>query len=152
MKSRGVYETPAGTILHKALRELEMITMDFDTLSMKNVLALKYAEIVYAGKWFGHFRESMDAYMEEAMKFCSGEVRLALYKGNITIVGRRSPYSLYIEDLASFGESGYDHSDATGFINLYGLATGVQAIIHDKRSAKDGPAAQMRAMAGFSEK
>ncbi len=152
MKSRGVYETPAGTILHKALRELEMITMDFDTLSMKNSLALKYADIVYAGKWFGHFRESMDAYMEEATKYCSGEVRLTLYKGNITIVGRRSPYSLYIEDLASFGESGYDHSDATGFINLYGLATGVQAIIHDKRNAKDGPAAQMRAMAGFSEK
>jgi argininosuccinate synthase len=152
MKSRGVYETPAGTILHKALRELEMITMDFDTLSMKNVLALKYADLVYAGKWFGHFRESMDAYMEAATRFCTGEVRLTLYKGNITIVGRKSPYSLYIEDLASFGESSYDHSDATGFINLYGLATGVQAIIHDKRGAMEGPAAKMRAMAGFSEK
>jgi argininosuccinate synthase len=121
-------------------------------LSMKNVLALKYADLVYAGKWFGHFRESMDAYMEAATRFCTGEVRLTLYKGNITIVGRKSPYSLYIEDLASFGESSYDHSDATGFINLYGLATGVQAIIHDKRGAMEGPAAKMRAMAGFSEK
>lgn len=152
MKSRGVYETPAGTILHRALRELEMITMDFDTLSMKNELALKYADIVYAGKWFGHFRESMDAYMAEAAKYCSGEVRLVLYKGNIITSGRRSPYSLYIEDLASFGESSYDHRDATGFINLYGLATGVQAIVHNERKATNGPAAQMRTMAGFSEK
>lgn len=152
MKSRGVYETPAGTILHTALRELEMITLDFDTLSMKNVLALKYADMVYAGKWFGHFRESMDAYTEESMKYCSGEVRLVLYKGNISIVGRKSPYSLYLEDLASFGESSYDHRDATGFINLYGLSTGVQAIVHEKRGALSGPAADMRAMAGFSEK
>ncbi len=152
MKSRGVYETPAGSILHKALRELEMITLDFDTLSMKNQLALKYADIVYAGKWFGHFRESMDAYMEEATRYCSGQVRLVLYKGNISIAGRKSPYSLYIEDLASFGESNYDHADASGFINLYGLSTGVQAIVHEKRDAQSGPAAEMRAMAGFSEK
>ena len=152
MKSRGVYETPAGTILHHALRELEMITLDFDTLALKNTLALQYATTVYSGKWFTHFRESMDAYMLQASRYCTGEVRLLLYKGNISLAGRKSPYSLYIEDLASFGESTYDHRDASGFINLYGLSTGVQAIVHSKRNTSAGPAAEMRTMAGFSEK
>jgi argininosuccinate synthase len=152
MKSRGVYETPGGTILHRALRELEMMTMDFDTLGMKNQLALKYADLVYAGKWFTHFRESMDAYMQTASRYVTGSVRVVLYKGNIVIAGRKSPYSLYIEDLASFGESSYDHGDATGFINLYGLATGVQAIVHKNPELDEGPAHQMREMAGFSEK
>ncbi len=152
MKSRGVYETPAGTILYTALRELEMITLDFDTLAMKNQLALKYAELVYAGKWFTHFRESMDAYMAAAARYVSGSVRLALYKGNIIVAGRKSPHSLYLEELASFGESSYDHSDATGFIKLYGLATGVQAIVHGGKRADSGPAKEMREMAGFSEK
>ncbi len=152
MKSRGVYETPAGTILHQALRELEMITMDFDTLGMKNQLALNYADLVYAGKWFTHFRESMDAYMQTASRYVTGSVRVVLYKGNIIIAGRQSPYSLYIEDLASFGESSYDHNDATGFINLYGLATGVQAIVHKNPDLDEGPARQMREMAGFSER
>lgn len=152
MKSRGVYETPAGSILFRALRELEMITMDFDTLEIKNQLALRYASIVYAGKWFTHFRESLDAYMETAARYLTGSVRVVLYKGNILIAGRKSPYSLYIEDLASFGESSYNHSDATGFINLYGLATGVQAIVHKYRDVDEGPAHQMREMASFSEK
>lgn len=152
MKSRGVYETPGGTILFKALRELEMITLDSDTLSMKNTMALRYADIVYSGKWFTHFRESMDAYMAKAAEYVTGSVRIGLYKGNIIITGRRSDYSLYIEDLASFGESAYDHSDATGFINLYGLATGVGAIVHKRRPADDGPAVEMKEMAGFHEK
>ncbi|GAB6088620.1 argininosuccinate synthase [Spirochaeta dissipatitropha] len=152
MKSRGVYETPAGTILHTALRELEMITMDFETLAMKNQLALKYAEQVYAGKWYTHFRESMDAYIETASQYATGSVRVILYKGSVTIAGRKSPYSLYLEDLASFGESAYDHSDATGFINLYGLATGVQAMVHERKLPNKGPAREMRAMAGFHEK
>lgn len=153
MKSRGVYETPGGTILYKALRELEMITLDFDTLAMKNELALKYADLVYAGKWFTHFRHSIDAYMQAASEYVTGSVRLVLYKGNVMIGGRKSPYSLYLEDLASFGESAYDHSDATGFINLYGLSTGVAAIVHDKKLKADaGPAVEMRAMAGFNEK
>jgi argininosuccinate synthase len=152
MKSRGVYETPGGTILYRALRELEMITMDFETLGMKNQLALKYADIVYAGKWFTHFRETMDAYMKEATKYATGSVALALYKGNVIITGRKSPYSLYIEDLASFGESSYDHGDATGFIKLYGLATGVQSIVHNRDASAEGPAKEMRAMAGFHEK
>ncbi len=152
MKSRGVYETPGGTILFKALRELEMITLDFDTLSVKNQLALKYADIVYAGKWFTHFRESMDAYMEKAAEYITGSVSISLYKGNAIITGRKSPYSLYIEDLASFGESAYDHADATGFINLYGLATGVAAIVRKHKPSDEGPAVEMRAMAGFHEK
>ncbi|MEX2443294.1 MAG: argininosuccinate synthase [Alkalispirochaeta sp.] len=152
MKSRGVYETPAGTILHRALRELEMITMDFDTLAVKNQLALRYAELVYAGKWFTHFRESLDSYMKTASQYVTGSVRVVLYKGNIIIAGRKSSYSLYIEDLASFGESSYDHADATGFINLYGLATGVQSIVHRNPDLDEGPAHQMREMAGFSEK
>lgn len=152
MKSRGVYETPAGTILHRALRELEMITMDFDTLAVKNQLALRYAELVYAGKWFTHFRESLDAYMQTASQYVTGSVRVVLYKGNIIIAGRTSNYSLYIEDLASFGESSYDHADATGFINLYGLATGVQSIVHRNPDLDEGPAHQMREMAGFSER
>ena len=152
MKSRGVYETPAGTILHRALRELEMVTLDFDTLGMKNQLALKYADVIYAGKWFTHFRESMDAYMRQAAEYVTGSVRLALYKGNVIITGRKSPYSLYLEDLASFGESSYDHKDATGFIKLYGLATGVASIVHRHDDSVDGPAREMRAMAGFHEK
>jgi argininosuccinate synthase len=152
MKSRGVYETPGGTILFKALRELEMITLDFDTLSMKNQMALRYADIVYSGKWFAPFREAMDAYMIKASEYVTGSVRVMLYKGNTIITGRKSEYSLYIEDLASFGESAYDHSDATGFINLYGLSTGVASIVHKHRPADEGPAVEMKAMAGFHEK
>ncbi|MDR1316340.1 MAG: argininosuccinate synthase [Spirochaetales bacterium] len=130
MKSRGVYETPAGTILFAALKELEMITIDSETLALKNALAQEYARAVYSGKWFTLARESMDAYMKSACAYTDGEVRLALYKGNIIPAGRRSKYSLYSGDLASFGASSYDHRDATGFINLYGLATGVQARVH----------------------
>ncbi len=152
MKSRGVYETPGGTILFKALRELEMITLDFDTLGMKNQLALRYADIVYSGKWFTPFREAMDAYMEKSSEYVTGSVRMVIYKGNTIITGRKSEYSLYIEDLASFGESAYDHSDATGFINLYGLATGVASIVHKHKPADEGPAAEMKTMAGFHEK
>jgi argininosuccinate synthase len=152
MKSRGVYETPGGTILFRAMRELEMITLDFDTLGMKNQMALRYADIVYAGKWFTHFRESMDAYMKQAAEYVTGSVRLVLYKGNVIATGRKSPYSLYLEDLASFGESAYDHADATGFINLYGLSTGVAAIVHKHKPSDEGPAVGMRAMAGFHEK
>ncbi|WP_455381490.1 argininosuccinate synthase [Salinispira pacifica] len=152
MKSRGVYETPGGTILFRALRELEMITMDFDTLGLKNSMALKYADIVYAGKWYTHFRESMDAYMAKASEYTTGSVRVVLYKGNIIIAGRKSRYSLYIRDLASFGESAYDHHDATGFINLYGLATGVQSIVHKEKPVEGGPVTEMKAMAGFHEK
>ncbi|MDR2588420.1 MAG: argininosuccinate synthase [Spirochaetales bacterium] len=132
MKSRGVYETPAGTILLAALRELEMLCIDAETLAIKNTLSQKYSEAVYAGKWFTLLRESLDEYMKAASRYVTGEVRLVLYKGNVIVAGRRSKYSLYNEDLASFGQSSYNHKDAAGFINLYGLATGVAARVHGK--------------------
>jgi argininosuccinate synthase len=133
MKSRGVYETPGGTILFKALRELEMLTLDADTLHYKQMLALRYAELVYRGKWFSSLRESLESFMCTACAYVSGEVKLVLYKGNVIIGGRKSPYSLYSADLASFGESSYDHADATGFIKLYGIPTTVAALNRKKK-------------------
>ena len=143
MKSRGVYETPAGTILNTALRELEMITTDADTLSMKHQLAIRYAELVYCGKWYTPYREALDAFMTSASRWCTGSVRIVLYKGNIIIAGRKSDYSLYLQDLASFGESSYDHKDATGFINLYGLSTGVTAMVHKDVNTDKGQAPEI---------
>ncbi len=134
MKSRGVYETPGGTILYDAIRELEMLTMDADTLSLKNTLSVKYAELVYTGKYFSGAKDSIEAFMEESHKWCTGTVRLVLYKGNIIITGRKSPYSLYDEELASFGASQYDHKDASGFINLFGLSTAVAAHVRKKKN------------------
>jgi argininosuccinate synthase len=147
MKSRGVYETPAGEILMTALSELEMMTMDYYTLSFKRTMSHQYADAVYAGKWYTTFRESMDAFMDKAFQYVTGSVRLALYKGNIIIAGRKSPNSLYLEDLASFGETSYDHADATGFINLYGLATGVEAMVHKRIDAEEGQAPEMKHVA-----
>ena len=153
MKSRGVYETPGGTILYTALAELEMITLDADTLHQKQELALKYAELVYGGKWFTTVRESLEAFMVKAAEFVTGSVRVVLYKGNLVIAGRRSPYSLYIQDLASFGASTYDHADATGFLNLYGLSAGVAALAHRKGvDADKGQAPEIRELAGFHKK
>ena len=153
MKSRGVYETPAGTLLFSALRELEMITLDAETLNFKKMMGLRYGELVYAGKWFTTLKSSMDAFMDASCKYVTGSVRLVLYKGNIIIGGRRSPYSLYIEDLASFGESSYDHHDATGFINLFGLSTGVAAMVHKGISGNKGQAVEMQGTAAtFHEK
>ncbi|HOV63108.1 MAG TPA: argininosuccinate synthase, partial [Spirochaetia bacterium] len=147
MKSRGVYETPAGTILHTALRELEMLTMDADSLSLKRQLASRYAELIYAGKWYTVARESIDAFMAKASEYLTGTVRIALYKGNIIILGRKSPFSLYLEDLASFGKSSYDHTDATGFINLFGLSTGVAALVHRKIESDKGQAPEIQGTA-----
>ncbi len=128
MKSHGVYETPGGTILYKALQELEMIVLDANELHYKQNLAIAYSELVYSGKWFSVLRESIDGFMEKLFKYVSGKVKLVLYKGNIIVSGRYSPCTLYSEDLASFGESTYNHKDATGFINLFGLSTGVSAM------------------------
>ncbi len=144
MKSRGVYETPAGHILYKAIKELEMLTMDAETISIKEHLSVKYAELLYTGKWFSPAREAIDAFMENAAKWCTGSVKIALYKGNVIICGRESQHSLYLEDLASFGESSYDHKDATGFINLFGLQTGVTAMVHNQISAEKGQAVEMK--------
>ena len=147
MKSRGVYETPAGTLLFTALRELEMITLDAETLNFKKMMGIRYGELVYAGKWFTTLRESMDSFMKTAGEYITGSVKLVLYKGNIIIGGRKSPYSLYLEDLASFGESSYDHHDATGFINLYGLSTGVAAMVHKGIESYKGQAGKMQGTA-----
>jgi argininosuccinate synthase len=152
MKSHGVYETPGGTILYTALRELEMLCMTAETLAMKNLIAQKYSEIIYSGKWFTHFRESMEAYMEKASEYVTGSVRVVLYKGNIIIAGRKSPYSLYLEDLASFGESAYDHKDATGFINLYGLSTGVAAMVQKKIRKTGGQVETIKGAGALHEK
>ena len=147
MKSRGVYETPAGEILMTALSELEMMTLDYNTLSFKRTMSHQYADIVYSGKWYTTFRESMDAFMDKAFQYVSGSVRLVLYKGNVIVAGRKSPNSLYLEDLASFGETSYDHADASGFINLYGLATGVEAMVHKRIEAEEGQAPEMKHVA-----
>ncbi|CAN1232012.1 Argininosuccinate synthase, chloroplastic [Linum grandiflorum] len=130
MKSRGVYETPGGTILFCAVRELESLTLDRETIQVKDSLALKYAELVYAGRWFDPLRESMDAFMEKITATTSGSVTLKLYKGSVSVVGRTSPHSMYREDISSF-ESGdiYDQADAAGFIRLYGLPMRVRAML-----------------------
>ncbi|KAE8725062.1 Argininosuccinate synthase [Hibiscus syriacus] len=130
MKSRGVYETPGGTILFNAVRELETLTLDRETIQVKDSLALKYAELVYAGRWFDPLRESMDAFMEKITGTTTGSVTLKLYKGSVCVTGRTSPYSLYREDISSF-ESGdiYDQADAAGFIRLYGLPMRVRAML-----------------------
>jgi argininosuccinate synthase len=147
MKSRGVYETPAGTILYTALRELEMLTMDAETIALKSSLGLRYGELVYRGKWFTTIRESIDAFMRQASEYVTGSIRLVLYKGNVIVAGRKSPYSLYMQDIASFGESSYDHKDATGFINLYGLSTGVAAMVHKGIHGTSGQAGKMQGTA-----
>lgn len=130
IKSRGVYETPGGTILHKAFIGLEQICQHRDVLHFKQIVGLKYAELVYNGKWYTHLRESLDAFVDKTMEFMTGEVRLDLYKGNVTIAGRRSPYSLYREDYASFGQMDvYNQTHAEGFITLFGLPEKVDALI-----------------------
>jgi argininosuccinate synthase len=129
MKSHGVYETPGGTILLAAHRELEALVLDKDTLQYKDVLALKYAELVYNGMWFTPLREALDAFVDSTQGPVTGVVRLKLYKGNIIPVGRKSEFSLYREDFATFGqEDVYDQSDAEGFIHLYGLPLKVRAL------------------------
>ena len=130
MKSRGVYETPGGTILFAAARELESLTLDQKTIQVKDKLALDYAELVYAGRWFDPLREAMDAFMQQITATTTGSVTLKLYKGSVTVTGRKSPYSLYRQDISSF-ENGqiYDQADAAGFIRLYGLPMRVRAML-----------------------
>ncbi|MEZ0575650.1 argininosuccinate synthase [Halodesulfovibrio aestuarii] len=122
MKSRGVYETPGGTILHVAHRDLEGICLDRDTMHLRDSMIPKYAECIYNGFWFAPEREAMQKLIDETQKNVSGTVRIKLYKGNVIPVGRKSPYSLYREDLATFEEDDvYDQADAAGFIKLQGL-------------------------------
>jgi len=129
MKSHGVYETPGGSILLAAHRELESIVLDKDTMHFKDLVALKYAELVYNGLWFTPLREALDAFVNSPQGPVTGLVRMKLYKGNIIPVGRQSPFSLYREDFATFGqESVYDQSDAEGFIHLFGLPLKVRGL------------------------
>ena len=128
MKDRGVYETPGGTILYFAHEQLEMLTVDKDTLHLKQKLAIDFADLIYNGKWFSPVREALSAFADEANKHVTGTVKLKLYKGNIIPAGMTSPYSLYSEKLVTFGESDYDQGQAAGFINLWGLSTKVQAL------------------------
>jgi argininosuccinate synthase len=130
MKSRGVYETPGGTILVNAHRELESITLDRDTLHYKELIAQRYAELVYYGQWFTPLRESLDAFVQETQKPVTGAIALRLFKGNVIVEKRASPNSLYREDFATFGHSVvYDHHDAEGFIRLFGLPLKVRALL-----------------------
>ncbi len=130
MKSRGVYETPGGTILYAAHRELESLCLDRDTAHFKNELAPRYAELVYYGKWFTSLREAIQAFIDRTQEAVTGWVRLKLYKGNVIVSGRYSPHSLYREDYATFAKDDvYDQSDAAGFINLFGLQMKVLAML-----------------------
>ncbi|MBO8127056.1 MAG: argininosuccinate synthase [Firmicutes bacterium] len=130
MKSRGVYETPGGTILYLAHQDLESITLDRETHHYKELVAHKYAELVYYGLWYTPLKKALDAFIDVTQANVTGEVKMRLYKGSCTAVGRRSPYSLYSPDLATFGEDAvYDQSDAKGFINLFGLPLTVQALL-----------------------
>ena len=130
MKSRGIYETPGGTLLYIAHREIEGLVLDRDTMHFKEMLAPKYAELVYNGAWFTPLRHALDAFVESTQEHVTGTVRLKLYKGNVIIAGRKSPYSLYREELATFGkEDVYDQADAKGFINLFGLPLKVRALV-----------------------
>ena len=129
MKSRGVYETPGGTILMEAHAQLEELILDRSTLTVKKEIANKFADVVYEGKWFTPLREALQAFIESTQEYVTGKVKLKLYKGNIIKQGTTSPYSLYNESIASFttGEL-YNHHDAEGFINLFGLSLKVRAM------------------------
>ena len=129
MKCRGVYETPGGTILYKAHQTLEMLCLDKMTAHKKQELSVCFAELLYNGQWFSPLRKALSAFVTETQKTVTGTVRLKLYKGNIIRAGVKSPYSLYSEEICTFGESDYDQAQATGFIQLWGLPTQVQALM-----------------------
>ena len=133
MKSRGVYETPGGTILYAAHKDLEEICLDKETVHYKEQVALKFADIVYNGQWFTPLREALSEFIKKTQETVTGEIKLKLYKGNIVNAGMSSPYSLYSEEYATFGEDGvYDQKDSAGFINLFGLPTVVRAKMNEK--------------------
>ena len=132
MKCRGVYETPGGTILYKAHSVLEQICLDKLTMHEKQKLSVTYAELVYNGQWFTPLREALAAFVDKTQERVTGTVKLKLYKGNMINAGVWSPYTLYSEEIATFGESDYNQADATGFINLFGLPIQVQAMVDGK--------------------
>jgi argininosuccinate synthase len=139
IKSRGVYETPAGTVLHVAHREVERLVLDRNTLHFKQSVSVRYAQLIYDGLWFSTLRQALAAFVDYTEQEVTGEVRVRLYKGRAEAVGRRSPRSLYRQDLATFGEGmAYDHQDAEGFIRLFGLPERVRALTRD-RTTKPEP-------------
>ncbi|HPG30647.1 MAG TPA: argininosuccinate synthase [bacterium] len=134
MKSRGVYETPGGAILYFAHRKLESLTLDKETMHYKQIIALKYGELVYNGQWFTPLKEAIDAFVDSTQKFVSGKVKIKLYKGTMRPASITSPYSLFRGDIATFGKSlEYSHSDATGFLRLFGLPVKICAGVHRKK-------------------
>jgi argininosuccinate synthase len=136
MKSRGVYETPGGAILYKAHSVLETLCLDKMTMHEKQKLAITYAELVYNGQWFTPLREALAAFVDKTQETVTGKVRLKLYKGNMINAGVWSDYSLYSEEIATFGESDYNQADSAGFINLYGLPIKVKAMVDAKNKNK----------------
>ena len=139
MKSRGVYETPGGTILYHAHKVLETICLDRETMHYKQQIALKFADMVYFGQWYNPLREALSAFVDKTQETVTGDVRLKLYKGNIINAGVWSDYSLYSESMATFGPGGiYDQTDATGFINLFSLQATVRALADEELQAKKG--------------
>ncbi|WP_343377361.1 argininosuccinate synthase, partial [Ligaoa zhengdingensis] len=137
MKCRGVYETPGGTILYAAHKKLEEICLDRDTMHYKEQVAVKFAELVYYGQWFTPLREALSAFVDSTQQTVTGEVKLKLYKGNIIDAGVTSPYSLYSEEIATFGEDHcYNQADSEGFINLFGLPIKVKAMMEEKTGLK----------------
>lgn len=134
MKSRGVYETPGGTILYTAHELLESICLDKATQHYKQMIAIKYGEMVYDGQWFTPLREALDAFVAKTQETVTGDVKLRIYKGNVMNAGITSPYSLYSEDIATFGEDDcYNQMDSQGFINLFGLPIKVKALLDQKK-------------------
>lgn len=138
MKSRGVYETPGGSILYAAHQELENITLDRDTAHYKSLISQRFAELVYYGQWFTPLREALSSFVDSTQRFVTGSVKLKLYKGNIIPAATTSPYSLFSEELCTFGEDDvYNQKDAEGFINLFGLPLKVQANMKKQNNIKD---------------
>lgn len=134
MKSRGVYETPGGTILYQAHETLETLALDKETAHYKALVAQKFAELVYNGQWFTPLRQALSAFVDSTQQTVTGTVKLKLYKGNLSVAGVTSPYSLYSEEIATFGaEEVYNQKDADGFINLFGLPITVQALLNEKK-------------------
>ena len=135
MKSRGVYETPGGTILYHAHEALETLCLDRETQHYKQQVAIKFAELVYYGQWYTPLRQALTAFVDSTQQTVTGDVKLKLYKGNIINAGMTSPYSLYSEEIATFGEDNvYDQTDAQGFINLFGLPIKVKAMLDEKNN------------------
>ena len=143
MKSRGVYETPGGTLLYTAHSELEQLVLDRRTLAAKDLIAPRYADLVYEGRWWTTEREAYDAFVNVTQERITGTVKLRLYKGNATVMGRESVHALYDERFVTFGEDDvYEQSDAAGFIRLYGLSMRVRAIKDQELAAAERNAGQ----------